>query len=268
MNFDDKIEQWSDRINPVLVKELRQTVRSGVLLSSLLSVATLIMLALFVHLGMVNQAESLVQPQGRMIFLWLVNLLFFFCLIIVPMNAGIRLIREIYFHNTELFYASPLSAGQIIRGKLASGSYLVFLFFSICAPFLFVTSLLRGIDILSIVVVLILGFLVIVAELQVALLVCTLNIRRVARGIIGVVVAVFTLPVAMALFGSGTALVVFNGPGELFNFLLSENGLSLLLVVGWILGVAHALSITFAGRIYGQGQALLVVEIGEKKYHF
>ncbi len=251
MNLDEKFERWSDRINPIVVKELRQTVRSGVLLSSLLAVAGVVMLALFLQLGMRDLAVAPGQPVGRNIFQLLGQLLFLFCLIIIPVNAAARMIQERDRHNVDLIYASLISPGAIVRGKLAVGGYQVFLFFMICAPFLFVTSLLRGIDLLSITAVLLIGFVLIMVELQVAIFVGSLNSARAVRVILGVIGAALTLPLLLLVFDGCMRVIAGQGVKGGFRLVFSKNGFVLLLIAGPIIGALYALSAALVGRHCG-----------------
>lgn len=245
------MEQWSDRINPIIVKEMRQTVRSGVLLSALLSVAGLIMLALFLQMGTRNLALSPDQPIGRNIFELLVNLLFFFCLIIIPANAAVRLIQERDLSNVDLFYASMLSPGAIVRGKLACGGYQIFLFFMICAPFLFVTNLLRGIDLFSIVIVLIVGWALVMAEVLIAIFVGSMNVRKTVRAIIGGLGLAVTLPILTMIFGLCTSVATREGGWGLLVRIFSGGGFVALLIAGPIIGVLYAISVGLVGGNYG-----------------
>lgn len=250
MNFDYRLEQWSDRINPIIVRELRQTVRSGLLLTALMSVAAVVMLALLIQLGSVNSAFSVNRPVGRNIFLLLVHLLCFFCLLIIPLNAAARLLSERDLHNIDLLYATLLSPQQIICGKLVSGGIQTGLFFAICAPFLFVTNLLRGIDLLSIMLILLMGFLAVMCALQIAIFVGCLNVRRVVRGIIGVIAGLFIIPILMGLFAGLTSLVATRGIGGFFSAMSSENGVAAVIIGTSVMGVLHAVSISCVGKVH------------------
>ena len=61
--------------------------------------------------------------------------------------------------NADLQYITTMTPGQIIRGKILSSSYLIILFYSAAVPFLVFSYLLRGIDLPTIAIAVLLTFI-------------------------------------------------------------------------------------------------------------
>lgn len=253
MDIDTIFDRWSDRLNPIVVKELRQTVRSGVLLTALLSAAGVVMVCLLFQLAQYGKHVSLDRPIGRELFILLVQVLFAFCLVIIPLNAAHRLFRERDVHNSDLFFVSPLTAPQIIRGKLISSCYEAFLFFVICAPFLFLTSLFRGVDVATILVCLLFGFALVVTATQVAIFVGCLNVHRAVKSVLGVMAMGVIVPVCIAIFFGVSASVARNGAAHGISLVMSGGGVAVLLIIGSVGCVLHGLSIAMIANVSGGG---------------
>jgi hypothetical protein len=138
------LESASDKLNPILLKELRQAVRNNL-------VVGILMLFLGVHLIIVGSAllqsgDSIDITLGRNVFLGSLAILQITCLGFVPFYACIRLSMERNSPDYELMYVTTLSSEAVIRGKLLSAMALTTLIFSACMPFITLTYTLRGID--------------------------------------------------------------------------------------------------------------------------
>ena len=241
MDINSKIDRWSDRLNPIVVKELRQTVRSGALLTALSSSTGVVMACLLVQLAQYGSNIALDRPIGRELFMLLVQVLFAFCVIVIPLNAAHRLFRERDLHNYDLFFVSPLTAPQIIRGKLISSGYEAFLFFVICAPFLLLTSLFRGVDVTTILVCLLFGFVLVIAATQVAIFVGCLNLHRAVKSILGIMALGVTVPACLAIFYGVSTTVSRNGALHAMEMIVSGGGIALVLIIGSVIAVLHGL---------------------------
>ncbi|HLP76164.1 MAG TPA: hypothetical protein VK327_04535, partial [Candidatus Paceibacterota bacterium] len=165
------IEKWRDwEPNPVLLKELRQAVRSRVLTGALLAVLAALFLTSTVYLVRAD-AQSIVTEQiGKTLFRIFLVMLTVISLVFVPIYTGIRLALERNVSDLDLIFITTLRPERIIRGKLFCGAYLVAMFFSVCAPFMIFTSLLRGVDLPTIVLILV--YLFVSACLATELAIC------------------------------------------------------------------------------------------------
>ncbi len=179
-------------------------------------------------------------------------LLMFFAVIIVPINAGARLFLERKPHDVERFYASPLTAGRIIRGKLASASYETLLLFSMCAPFLFMTTLLRGVDVASVAGVLILGYVLVMAAVQVAFFVGCITLHHAIKGVIAAIAAVVTGLALMSVYMHCSHVILRRGVLGFFDSLTSGSGIGVGGIFVTLCCVLHGMSIAIIANAGGQ----------------
>ena len=145
--------------NPVWVKDLRQAARNWAVTGTLL-----LMLAVFyfIALGAMifgetdSGASSYVGP-GIYSAIGITTLIVAY--IFIPIYVGIRTMMERISINADLQYITTMTPQQIIRGKILSSTYLIILFYSAAVPFLVFSYLLRGIDLPTILLSVILTFL-------------------------------------------------------------------------------------------------------------
>ena len=206
-----------DRVNPIVVKELRQAVKSWFivgLLMLLLSVLTLIQL-----LWVMSSTDlgSTSGDGGRELFLVFQGTLLAIALLGLPVYTGVRLAAERASATSDLLYVTTIRPWSIVWGKLAAGVAVTALVFAACAPFMIVTYLLRGIDPPTILFVLGLDFAVVLSGLVLAIFLGALPVgigMKVFLGIGG-------LATLLWAFGMTTALVsselVFSGIGTDFS---------------------------------------------------
>lgn len=137
-------------LNPVVVKELRQAVRSFFVSGVLLLFLFALLIYMLAFMAGRSADPNANRGFGGEAFLVLSGILSAASLLFVPAYTGIRIALERQDGNLDLLYTTTLSPGRIIRGKLYSGLYLALLFFSACMPFILLTIFLRGIDLLTI----------------------------------------------------------------------------------------------------------------------
>jgi hypothetical protein len=163
-----------DRINPIVVKELRQAVQSRLVAMTLLAFLVLQtgMLSLYLIVPpMGARSPAFTFHTGQDVFLALQSLLLFSCMLFVPFYAGGRLAVERSEANVDLLFISSLTPRSIIAGKFLAATVLLLLLFSASAPFMTFTYLLRGVDLPTILLVLAIDFAAVLAATQTALLV-------------------------------------------------------------------------------------------------
>ena len=199
-----------DRVNPIVVKELRQAVKSWFivgLLLLLLAVLTLILL-LWVMSG--TDLGSTSSDQGRRLFLVFQGTLLAVTLLGLPVYTGVRLAAERASATSDLLYVTTIKPRSIVWGKLAAGVAVTLLVFAACAPFMIVTYLLRGIDPPTILFVLGLDFLLVLSGLVLAIFVGALPVGIGMKVFLGLI-AVGTLVWA---YGITTGFVAFELVGS------------------------------------------------------
>jgi len=163
-------------INPIAVKELRQAVQGKFIMGILLLFLTIAVMILGV-VSVMYVEEFNDFSSGREIFQIFLGLLMGTCLLFLPLSAGVRLSFE-RADNMDLLFATTLKAGAIIRGKLLSATILCVIIYSICTPFMTLTYLLRGIDLLSIFFLLGASFLMMVGVIQIVLFLACLPVNK------------------------------------------------------------------------------------------
>ena len=176
-------DQISDALNPIVVKELRQAVRSNFLVATL--VLFLGIQLLIVGLSLTNESLSSSFNAGRSIFSALLFVLLVTCLLFVPAYTGIRLAIERSVENADLLFVTTLRPWSIIWGKFLAALVLTVLFYSAGMPFIAFTYLLRGIDLPSIFSLMAINFVVAAAAIQCAILIGALPVKSVFKLIFG-----------------------------------------------------------------------------------
>ena len=200
-----------DRMNPIVVKELRQAVQSR-----FVTVVLVLFLAveLFTIAAFMLASDNIGADfqMGRNVFVALEVMLLGTCLLFVPLYAGIRLAAERSATNVDLLFITTIRPASIIWGKFLAGLIVTVLIYSVCAPFMVLTYLLRGIDIPTILLVLGIDLLVIIATMQLALLVASMRLTLVLKillailafnGVIGLFSLTVSLTTTMLYFGGG-----------------------------------------------------------------
>jgi len=154
-----RIERWiswfADQSSPVLVKEVRQALKSR---SFLLTYMLLLLAALIWSvLGMsIALTEGIPDAGGVMLvgYLWILG---FPLSIVVPLTAYRSLCREFEEDTLHLVSITTMSPRKLIIGKLISALAQMVIYLSALAPCIAFTWLLRGLDVFQILFALVLA---------------------------------------------------------------------------------------------------------------
>lgn len=144
-----RLAQWADRLNPILVKEARQALKSRQFLATF----SLVLLCAW---GWSLIGVALLGPtmrytaQGHTIFLGYFFILGAALWVIIPFSAFRSLAQERDDRTMELLTITNLTPRQIVAGKLATALLQMIVYLSALAPCLAFTYLLRGIDVVTI----------------------------------------------------------------------------------------------------------------------
>jgi ABC-type transport system involved in cytochrome c biogenesis permease component len=171
------IEYLGDRINPLLVKETRQALKSRQFTSTfmlLLAASLTVSYFLVAYFG----PDIDYQSTGSWFFIWFFGVLAFAIFVVVPFGAYRSLASEQEERTFELLSITTLRPGQIITGKLLSAMTQMFIYYSAIAPFMAFTYLLKGIDVFSIVFIMILALLGSMGLSMIGLFLATFASRR------------------------------------------------------------------------------------------
>ncbi len=145
--------RFVDRMNPILVKETRQALKSHQFIVTL----QLVLLAILVWTLL---GTSLLSPQifyaptGPQMLIGYMMILLVPTGIIVPMATYRSMSNEVEHGTFEVLSISTLSANQIVTGKVAVAALQTLLYLSALAPCISVTYLLRGLSISTLLIVL------------------------------------------------------------------------------------------------------------------
>lgn len=193
-------QRWaalSDRFNPILVKESRQALKSWQFVGTFMAVLAGCWLWSILGLAWAGPGVAHLAVGRDMFWIYYI-ILAFPLLVVVPFGAYRSLAGEIEDRTYELLSITTLSAWQIITGKLASAALQMLVYLSGVMPCLAFTYLLRGIDVPTIVIVLVYTVAASLGLSLVGLLlatVATVHYRQV----------VLTVAVVLGLFGAFVA---------------------------------------------------------------
>lgn len=177
-----KIINWTDdKINPILVKELRQSTNSRVLTVLVIAFLTIQLFSLYIQIFM-DDATSFDSRQ--VIFQTVLTILIASCIYGVIPTVANRFYGERNGDSIDLIYTTVLSPFAIITGKMLSAMGLIVLLYSLCTPFIFISYLFPGVDILTIAWSLWYSFWLVVAIAQIMILVATIRTSKIMRSII------------------------------------------------------------------------------------
>ncbi|WP_371745518.1 ABC transporter permease [Myxococcus sp. CA033] len=252
-------ERWGDRLNPLVVKEVRQGLRTRVFWAcfGLMLLACLVLaLVAFVH-----TREEAFAHHGQGYFF-----AFFICLAVVhffviPYSAYRSLAREREDDTWVLLVLTGLGPRRILRGKVSSFLVQAALYASAVGPFLLFSYYLNGISLPSILAVLGLGGAWLVFLTVVAVCAATLADSRMGRAfvhfvVLGVLGLAFSaaLGVSGALSDSGNRLLSNDGV-----HLAMGIGLGLMLLDGWLLFEVAASRLSLSTEDYTRGPRRVMV---------
>ena len=205
----DLLEKFNDRLNPIVVKELRQAVQGKFLIVVLICFLCLQLLA--VGLFLTDEAVTHSFRAGQNVFQFLLGILLGTCLLFVPAYTGIRLAGERADANVDLLFITTLRPRSIIWGKFFAGLAITILLYSACMPFMTFTYLLRGVDLPSVFILLALDFMIIAVSIQCGILIGCIPTNQALKVILGVAWLVVTVVIFVTL------LVAMFAPGGLLS---------------------------------------------------
>lgn len=204
----DRLGRLSDRFNPLLVREIRQSFRSRIFTGVI--ILSSILCGCAVVAGIIIATNS--NFIGFQIYAIIYMTLWFICCVAVPASALNRFRTERGRGDYELFIITGISPEKIVLGKLQSSVAQALLLITMSAPFLMSCYLMRGISILQIGggILIVLCFTVILT--QVGILFSSLPVSK--AFMILVSLPFYGLLFSL-IFGGGTVLNFFSRPGDL-----------------------------------------------------
>ena len=149
----------SDRLNPIFVYEIRQVVRNRVVSTVLCLYLFLLVLVCgyeFAPIGQEGAANIESGQFGRNLGMTTLVLLFHASLFVTLVFCVSNTIRQGL--EEELLFTSPLRWPQIAQGKTQVAALILLLFYCATLPFFTLAWMLRGIDIVTILLILSCGY--------------------------------------------------------------------------------------------------------------
>lgn len=189
--------QVTDRLNPILVKEARQALKSRqfVVTFTLLLIAAWVWTLFEVSMNMPGVYYT---PLGGELMLGYYFILAVPMLVIVPFTSFRSLASEQEDGTYELLSITSLTSRQIVTGKLASAILQMVVYYSALAPCLAFTYLLRGIDVATICLLLFYTFLASVLFSAIGLVFAGFSTQRTWNAMVSVLLL---LALAFGTFG-------------------------------------------------------------------
>lgn len=152
------LEAIGDRANPILVKETRQALKSRQFVGTFFIVLVACWIASFAVVA-ISGPSVYYGAEGSTMLIVYSAILAFPLMLIVPYSAYRSLAAEQEDNTYDLLSITTLSTGQIIAGKLGSAVVQMLVYLSAVSPCIAFTYLLRGVDALTILMVLVYFFL-------------------------------------------------------------------------------------------------------------
>lgn len=182
------IEKIDNNLNPILVKEITQIIRSKTFWLSLI----LILLAegLFLSVSFISPPSN--KTYGSDIMSLLFSTLMFVALGAIPLYHASRFSKERFDRLDELLYTTTITPQQIIRGKFLAGMVLVIFAYGLCSPFITLTFFLAGVDVFKTFVMLALSFCFAATTMMSFICIATIRVGGLARRVFqGIAIMIF-----------------------------------------------------------------------------
>lgn len=234
-----------NRLNPILVRELRRMVRSRFIV---VMINLYILLLVFTCLMNITlSVKTITSASGQELFGILSWIMGFSSFVVVVIYTGIAGAGERI--NGDLMYSSAIKPTQIILGKFISGLVLSLLLFSAVFPFFTLAYLLRGLDLYTFLTTVYSIFLAI-HTINAVVIFISCNVRSVVQMVFLGFAALFFMYVGFASF----AVYRFSygmGPwgGAYWQTLLIGTLFSLSVIIFFLLGAIAAISPPSSNRM-------------------
>ncbi len=190
MTLAQAFARIDDHLNPIVVKELRQAVRSRLVVGMLMFLLVVLLgaMTLFVTEATNQSGLNMTRAirQGRDAFEFLLGLFAVTTMLFIPAYTAVRMSKERFQTVADLVFTTTLTPSAIIRGKLMVGMILTMLVFSAFLPFMVLTYFLRGVDLPSVFIILAMAILAQTVTIQFALCIACIPCSRVFKVILGI----------------------------------------------------------------------------------
>jgi hypothetical protein len=187
-----------DWLNPILVKETRQALKSFQFTTTFVLVLAACWIVTIGGLAIIGPT-IFYSASGGSLLTWYYAVLAFPMVVVVPYSAFRSLASEREDNTYELLSITALRPRQIISGKLGSAIVQMAVYFSAITPCFAFTYLLRGVDLPTITVLMVYTFFGSLGLSMIGILLATLSEQRFAQVFVSVA------------FVAGLLLVLWGG---------------------------------------------------------
>ena len=216
-----RIDQWlesaSDYLNPILVKETRQALKSRQFVLWFLLLLAACWAITILGIAMLGPGV-LYSASGGVMFLAYFFVLAFALIVVVPFAAFRSLAAEQEDNTRDVLMVSALTPLQVINGKLGSAGLQIVVYLSALSPCLAFTYLLRGIDLLTILYLPALAVAVSILLSMLGLLLASASKKRYSQvltsvGLVSMLIGAFLLCSTFALAAIQDYVLDFRDAG-------------------------------------------------------
>jgi hypothetical protein len=223
-----RLENWlvglADRANPILVKETRQALKSRQFVVTFLVVLVACWIASFGVVASIGPQIRYAAAGGELL-IWYYAILSGALSVIVPFTAFRSLAAEQEENTYDLLSITTLSSRQIVSGKLWSAGAQMLIYLSAVTPFIGFTFLLRGVEVISVALLIVTAVLGSLGLSLVGLLLGTVAKLRHTQALVSVALVLLLV-------------VCFWGSVELAREVLSSSSTYLRQPTFWIWNLA------------------------------
>lgn len=243
---DAWMELLSDWVNPILVKETRQALKSQQFVLWFLLLLGGCWVVTIGGLAIIGPKAYYGSFGGQM-YQWYAAMLAFPLLVVTPFSAFRSLASEQEDNTRDVLTVSTLSPRQVINGKLGSAVVQMLIYLSALAPCLGFTYLLRGVDALTLALLPTIGVLLSIGLSLIGLLLASVATQRYVQILVSVA---FVGALLLLFWGSLELIEEFIDDGYRWyqdeDFWVSMAvSLTLYLTTAWLIYVAAIASNTF-----------------------
>ncbi len=203
-------QRFSDRSNPIVVKEVRQAVKSKAYIGLYLILLFIcVVISLFACGSYLRSGVG--SAIGNEVFGAFLVCLWITGFVLMPMGAFNSLAKERTEHTFELLNISGLGPGKIVRGKLGAAVVQLGLIYSAFVPFMAFTYFLRGIDLPMMIFFIVSSFLISVFFIMLALTASAIAATKRAFGLMRAGFFFVLIILCFNILGGGISFISFGG---------------------------------------------------------
>jgi hypothetical protein len=247
----DRIERFlvdaGDWLNPILVKETRQALKSYQFTATFVLVLVACWVVTIGGVAVIGP-RIFYSADGGTLLWWYYAVLAFPLMVVVPYGAFRSLASEREDNTYELLSITTLKPRQIISGKLASSVVQMAVYFSAITPCIAFTYLLRGVDVPTIAVLLAYTFIASLGLSMIGILFATIGQQRFTQVFVSVALVAFLLcTFYVSLFDVATIIILYNWVDD--DFWIGAAALATLYITTFSLAfLAATAMVTFASE--------------------